>query len=49
VFYSTDKYEKWDGKVDGIDAPDGVYTYVVRVAEPSIKPYEIMGTVTLIR
>ncbi len=49
VFRTKDKNEKWDGKVNGIDAPDGVYSYVVRVSEPSIEPYEIMGTVTLIR
>ncbi|RLD46071.1 MAG: hypothetical protein DRI86_04220 [Bacteroidetes bacterium] len=49
VFSTKDKNEKWNGKVNGVDAPDGVYTYVVRVAEPSIEPYELMGTVTLIR
>ena len=49
VFTTKDKYEKWDGKVNGQEAPGGVYTYVVRVAELSIPAYEIMGTVTLIR
>jgi len=49
VFKTKDKYERWDGKVDGVEAPADVYTYVVRVAEPSIEAYELMGTVTLIR
>lgn len=49
AFITNDRYEQWDGKVDYIDAPDGVYTYVIRVSESSIQPYEISGTVTLYR
>jgi len=49
VFYTTEKNKRWDGKVNGVDAPQGVYSYVVRVSEPTIKPYELVGTVTLLR
>jgi len=49
IFYTTNKYEKWDGKKDNQELPAGVYTYVIRVSEKSIQPYNITGTITLIR
>jgi gliding motility-associated-like protein len=49
VFKTNDKYAQWDGKKDFIDLPPGVYTYIIRVAEKSIEPYQIKGTVTLLR
>ncbi len=49
VFKTSDRFAQWDGKVKGQIAPDGVYSYVIRVSEPSIKPYQVTGTVTLYR
>ncbi len=49
VFKSNDKYAQWDGTKDHIDLPSGVYTYIIRVSEKSIDPYQITGTVTLLR
>jgi gliding motility-associated-like protein len=49
VFYTTEITDRWDGKINGEYAMQGVYTYVVRVSEPTIEPYELVGTVTLLR
>ncbi len=49
VFKTNDKYQQWDGKRNYIDVPDGVYTYIIKVSEKSIEPYQLTGTVTIIR
>lgn len=49
VFYTNNKYEQWDGRKDYQNVIGGVYTYVIRVSEKSIQPYQLTGTVTLIR
>lgn len=49
AFKTNDKYAQWDGKKDFQELPPGVYTYVIRVSEKSIEPYQLTGTVTLLR
>jgi gliding motility-associated-like protein len=51
IFVSMNMNDGWDGKIDGKDAPEGVYTYTVKTlghAEGSIYR-ERSGTITLIR
>ena len=49
VFKTNDKYHFWDGMIDGQKPVMGVYSYVIRVSEKSIEPYEISGTTTLVQ
>jgi len=49
VFQTNDPNEKWDGKVDGVDAIDGVYSYAVFIDEMYREPYNLAGTFTLYR
>jgi gliding motility-associated-like protein len=49
IFTTNDRFEQWDGLISGVKAMQGVYTYYIQVSEKSIQPYEIKGTVTLIR
>jgi gliding motility-associated-like protein len=49
VFSSSDPFQKWDGKYNGLDAPDGVYTYYSIIKEKFFDQYEMKGTVHLIR
>ncbi len=39
----------WDGTVNGIPAPDGVYVYFIRYVSSEGEIYEKKGTVTLLR
>ena len=49
VFQTTDLYDHWDGFNNGQPAMEGVYTWLIIVHEATIKPYEIVGTVSLLR
>lgn len=50
VFYSNNPNQKWNGKDDnGNQYPVGVYTYLIRAKENFTTPYEIRGTVTLLK
>ncbi len=49
VFETIDPNEKWDGKVGGSPAPQGVYVYFIKYATPGDKPVDERGNFTLIR
>lgn len=51
VIYSTDSYLRpWDGfSADGQPAPEGLYTYLIRIVSGKGKYYEYAGTFSLIR
>jgi gliding motility-associated-like protein len=53
IFESTAFQIGWDGTVDGVMAPPGVYTYVISFEAPSyvtrIVSSPVTGSVTLIR
>jgi gliding motility-associated-like protein len=52
VFYSNDPNEGWEGTYgpDGLDVPDGVYTYVISFKTPQFDDRKIItGHVNLIR
>jgi gliding motility-associated-like protein len=49
LFNSTTINEAWDGMVEGKEAPQGVYTYLVRFTTSEGLQYEKRGTITLIR
>ena len=45
VVFQTNTYNKvWDGKINGQEAPEGTYFYVVKVGDAIYR-----GTVTLLR
>lgn len=49
VFETKDANLHWDGKVNGQDASEGVYFYVVRVKKTDGETQDHKGSVTLIR
>lgn len=49
IFETNDPQSGWDGRVDGGSAPEGVYVYRLEAEGTNGRPYEISGTVTLIR
>lgn len=49
VFRSTDQEEGWDGKVNGADAPPGVYVWKLRILGADGRELLEQGTVTLLR
>lgn len=51
VIYATDSYLRpWDGfSADGQPAPEGLYTYLIRIVSGKGKYYEYAGTFSLIR
>ncbi len=50
LFLSKDPEQSWDGTMpNGQPAPDGVYTYKMRIKEAYSDEYLLVGTVTLIR
>lgn len=49
VFRSTDQNEGWDGKMNGSDAPPGVYVWKLRLVGPDGQEHLEQGTVTLLR
>jgi gliding motility-associated-like protein len=49
LFRTTDKYNGWDGKFNGIDQPPGVYVYHLELVSDQGKHLVHQGTVVLIR
>lgn len=49
VFFSEDPDFKWDGRVRGLDAPEGVFVFVVRAQDVKGNRFERSGSVTLLR
>ncbi len=49
VFYSDNPTEKWNGRINGIDATSDVYTYIVFIKEGYSEAYTLKGTVHLVR
>ena len=49
MFQTRNPYEGWDGNMNGIPVPSGVYTYRLHYLLPDGTPYERVGSVTLVR
>jgi len=49
IFYTDDINMGWDGKVNGRNAPEGVYTYKLIYRDGTNKKNYLYGTVTIIR
>lgn len=51
IFYSQSVNDSWDGRIDGMDAPEGAYVYKVIFENPCTpaKDEILTGTVTLYR
>ena len=53
IFNSNNQYEKWDGKINGKDAPMGVYVWKVfyqfRAEGPYSESHKDTGTLTLVK
>ncbi|WP_254412933.1 T9SS type B sorting domain-containing protein [Dyadobacter diqingensis] len=49
VFQSDDMTDAWDGKIKGVDAPAGYYTYKTEIIDVYDQPFAKSGTVLLIR
>ena len=48
--FATDDYTTgWDGRINGSEAPSGVYSYVIRYSDHSGKSHEKPGTMVLVR
>lgn len=48
VYYSTDKYFRWNGEVNGVIAHDVVYNYLIRYSNEKGKRFVIIGTVVVL-
>ena len=48
VFYSTDKYFKWDGEYRGTIQLQTVYTYVIKYTDTSGRPHRVTGSLTVL-
>jgi len=49
IFTTDDHYSGWDGRINGREAPAGVYSYVIRYSDHSGKSHEKPGTMVLVR
>lgn len=49
MFNTTSQDVGWDGSYNGMTAPEGVYTYVIRATAVSGEKFNRQGTVTLMR
>ncbi len=49
IYQSASQLQPWDGFVDGQQASEGVYTYLIRIVTLDGKPYEYRGTFSLLR
>jgi gliding motility-associated-like protein len=50
VFYSQNPKEGWDASLAGFDAPDGVYSYLVKYKEFGyVNKFQVTGNVVVIR
>lgn len=48
VFYSTDKAFMWNGEVKGKIYPQNVYNYIINYTDSAGRPYQIVGSVTVL-
>lgn len=50
VYHSTDVNSQWDGKSsNGDELPGGVYSYLIKLTKPFIDPFELRGTVIMLK
>jgi gliding motility-associated-like protein len=49
IFTTDDHNTGWDGRMNGREAPAGVYSYVIRYSDHSGKSHEKPGTLVLVR
>jgi hypothetical protein len=49
VFYWTDPQKGWDGKINGKDASEGAYIYLIEAIGTDKKEYKLKGTINLLR
>jgi gliding motility-associated-like protein len=49
LFKTTNMDLGWDGKINGQDAPAGLYSYIISYKSLEDKEYTKRGTVTLVR
>lgn len=49
VFYWTDPQKGWDGKINGKEASEGAYIYVIEAVGADKKEYKLKGTTNLLR
>lgn len=49
VFHSTDLKKQWDGRYNDTPMPGGMYTFAIVITDAEGRPYEINGTIQLIR
>lgn len=49
VFHVREFGRGWDGKINGADAPNDVYTYLIKIKDLNGKQREFKGHVTLLR
>jgi gliding motility-associated-like protein len=50
VFYSQDPKQGWDASLSGFDAPDGVYSFLVKYKELGyVNKFQVTGSVVVIR
>ncbi len=49
IFSSNTLYQGWDGKIQGVDQPTGVYVWMAQGIDKNNKTITHQGTVTLIR
>ncbi len=49
IFFSNNLYNPWDGTLNGVDCPQGVYVYYIKVTNNFAVSKEYKGSVTLVR
>jgi gliding motility-associated-like protein len=49
VFATADRYKPWDGKVNGSEAPIGVYAWTLRMRDAINERHQAQGHVAVIR
>lgn len=49
VFRSNDLKKQWDGRYNNTPMPGGMYTFAIVITDAEGRPYEINGTIQLIR
>lgn len=49
IFHSNDVKDQWNGKFKDVQMPPDVYTFAINIIDAEGRPYEINGTIQLIR
>ena len=49
IFHSLDLNNQWDGRYNNTPMPGGMYTFAITITDAEGRPYEINGTIQLIR